>query len=124
MGPSCWWLDCISALETRLLSPITKFRSPSWRLKSSFKNCRWCFPNGSVVKNAPANADVGLILGPGGSHTLWGNKACAPQLVSHALEPGSCNYGAHVPQLLKPTHLVPIVCNRRSHSDEKPAHHN
>ena len=32
------------------------------------------FPGGSVVKNPPANAgDMGLISGPGRSHTLRGN---------------------------------------------------
>ena len=43
----------------------------------------WGFPGGSVVKNVTANSgDVGLIPGPGGSHMLWNNEACAPQLLS------------------------------------------
>ena len=34
------------------------------------------FSGGSVVKNPPANAgDMGSILDPGRSHTLWGNQA-------------------------------------------------
>ena len=41
-----------------------------------------------------------------------------------ALEPASHNYWAHVPQLLKPVHLEPVLCNKRSHRNEKPAHHN
>ena len=41
-----------------------------------------------------------------------------------ALEPASHNYWAHVPQLLKPARLEPVLCNKRSHCDEKPAHHN
>ena len=41
------------------------------------------FPDGSVVKNLPANAgDMGLIPGPGRSHILWSNWARAPRLLS------------------------------------------
>ena len=47
-------------------------------------------------------------------HNYW---ACA-------LEPMSHNYWAHVPQLLKPTRLEPMLRNKRSHRNEKPAHHN
>ena len=45
-------------------------------------------------------------------HNYW---ACA-------LEPTSHNYWAHVPQLLKPARLEPVLCNKRSHRSEKPAH--
>ena len=45
-------------------------------------------------------------------HSYW---ACA-------LEPTSHNYWARVLQLLKPVHLEPMLCNKRSHCDEKPAH--
>ena len=47
-------------------------------------------------------------------HNYW---ACA-------LEPVSHNYWAHVPQLLKPTRLEPVLSNKRSHRDEKPTHCN
>ena len=47
-------------------------------------------------------------------HNYW---ACA-------LEPASHSYWAHVPQLLKPTHLEPMLRNKRSHCNEKPAHRN
>ena len=47
-------------------------------------------------------------------HNYW---ACALELVSH-------NYWAHVPQLLKPTHLEPMLRNKRSHRNEKHAHCN
>ena len=47
-------------------------------------------------------------------HNYW---ACA-------LEPTSHNYWAHVPQLLKPERLQPVLCNKRSHRNEKPAHRN
>ena len=40
------------------------------------------------------------------------------------LEPASHNYWARVPQLLKPERLEPVLCNKRSHCSEKPAHHN
>ena len=41
-----------------------------------------------------------------------------------ALEPASRNYWARVLQLLKPTHLEPVLCNKRSHCNEKPVHQN
>ena len=51
----------------------------------------------------------------------------AAKPVSHnyracALEPVSHNYLAHVPQLLKPLRLEPVLRNKRSHHSEKPAH--
>ena len=47
-------------------------------------------------------------------HNYW---ACALDPVSH-------NYWAHVPQLLKPVCLEPVLHSKRSHHNEKPAHHN
>ena len=47
-------------------------------------------------------------------HNYW---ACA-------LEPASHNYWAHVPQLLKPARLEPVLHNKRSQRSEKPRHHN
>ena len=47
-------------------------------------------------------------------HNYW---ACA-------LEPANHNYWARVPQLLKPTCLEPMLRNKRSHDNEKPAHCN
>ena len=43
-------------------------------------------------------------------HNYW---ACALELACH-------NYQACVPQLLKPAHLEPVLCNKRSHRNEKP----
>ena len=40
------------------------------------------------------------------------------------LELASHNYWAHVPQLLKSAHLEPVLRNKRSHCNEKPAHCN
>ena len=83
------------------------------------------FPGGTVVKNLPANArDTGSIPGPGRSHMPWSNKAHAPHYWACALEPVSHNYWAHVPQLLKPAHLEPVLRNKRSHRNEKPVNHN
>jgi len=54
------------------------------------------FPGGSVVKTLPSNAeDMGLILDLGRSHLPGSNKA-------------------HVPQLLKPACLEPVL-HKRSH---------
>ena len=64
-------------------------------------------PGSRVVKNQPASVkDMSSIPGPGRFHMLWGNQACASQLVS------LCS-GAGEPQLLKP-----------AGHNEKPAHHN
>ena len=47
-------------------------------------------------------------------HNYW---ACA-------LEPVNHNYWAHVLQLLKPAGIEPVLRNKRSHRNEKPAHRN
>ena len=61
------------------------------------------FPSGSVVRNLPACAgDTGLIPNPGGSHMPQATKPMSRNYQVCAPEPGSCNYWAHVPQLLKP----------------------
>ena len=39
-----------------------------------------------------------------------------------ALEPASHNYWAHVPQLLKPAGLEPVLRSKRSQDNEKPLH--
>ena len=41
-----------------------------------------------------------------------------------ATKPAIHNYWARVPQLLKPAHLEPVLGNKRSHRNGKPAHHN
>ena len=41
-----------------------------------------------------------------------------------AIKPVRHNYWAHVPQLLKPAGLEPMLRNKRSHRNEKPAHRN
>ena len=76
-------------------------------------------PSGSVIKNPPANAgDTDLISTPRRSHMLWSNQAPAPQLLS------LCSR-AHVPQLLKPVHLKPVLCTamRSPHTATKRSPH-
>ena len=76
-----------------------------------------------MVKNPPANpGDKGLVPGLGRSHMSWSNCACAPQLLSQ------CS-GAQEPQLPElrkaiGNALEPVPCTKRSHHDEKAAHHN
>ena len=41
-----------------------------------------------------------------------------------ATKPMRHNYWAYVLQLLKPVHLEPVLRNKRSHRNEKPAHLN
>ena len=41
-----------------------------------------------------------------------------------ATKPVCHNYWAHTPLLLKPAHLEPMLHNKRSHRNEKPAYHN
>ena len=74
------------------------------------------FPGSAVVKNLPANAgDTGLSPGLGRSHMPRSTSACVPQLLS--LHSRACE-----PQLLKPMSLEPVLCNKRSHRNEKPTH--
>ena len=76
------------------------------------------FPGGPVVTNSPCNArDTGLIPGLGRSHMPWSNQACESQLLSQCSRAGE-------PQLLKPEHLEPVLHNKRSHCNEKPAPNN
>ena len=59
-----------------------------------------------MVKNLSANAgDTGLIPGLGRFHMPWGSQACTPQL-------------------LKPTCLELVLCNKRNQHSEKPLPHN
>ena len=78
-----------------------------------YKNWPWDFSGGAVVKNPPASAgDMGSSPGLGKSHT------------PRATKPMCHNYWAHVPQLLKPAHLEPMLRNKRSHCNEKSRHCN
>ena len=88
-----------------------------------FKKKRRGFPGGVVVKHLPANAgDKGPSPGPGGSHWRGATKPMCHNYQACTLEPGGHNYWAHVPQLLKPTRLEPMLCKKRSHRNKKPMH--
>ena len=55
-------------------------------------------------------------------HNYW---ACALEPTSHNYwSPRATTTEARAPQLLKPTRLEPVLRNKRSHRNEKPAHHN
>ena len=71
-----------------------------------------------MVKDPPADAgDKGSSPGLGRSHMLQSNEAHVPQLLS-------LRSRAREPQLLKPVRLEPVLRNKRSHRNEKPAHCN
>ena len=62
------------------------------------------FPGGPAVKNLPSNAgDTGLIPALGRLHMPWGNSAC-------------------ILQPLNLRTLEPVLCNKRSHCNEKPTY--
>ena len=83
------------------------------------------FPGGAVVKNLPANAGDTVRAVVGEDPTCCGaTKPVRHNYRAWALEPVSRNYWACVPQLLKPTLLGPVLRNKRSHRNEKPAHRN
>ena len=66
------------------------------------------YPGGAVVKNPSANAgDTGLSPGPGRSHMPRSSEAREPQLLSLS----ATTTEAHVPQLLKPACLEPVLRN-------------
>ena len=48
---------------------------------------------------------------------VWEDPTCC-----RATKPVRHNYWACVPKLLKPMCLEPVLCNKRSHCNEKPAH--
>ena len=62
-------------------------------------------PSGSVVNSSPADVgDMGSIPNQWFAPTCHeATKSMCHNYQACALEPGSCNYWAHVPQLLKPT---------------------
>ena len=84
------------------------------------------FPGGAVVKNCLP------MQGTRVRSLVWEDPTCCG-----ATKPMSHNYWAHAPQLLKlthprahalqllkPSHLEPVLRNKRSHCNEKAAHHN
>ena len=81
-----------------------------------------------MVKNVPANAgDTGSSPGLGRSHMPRALKLlslCSTAHEPQLLSPRAATTEACELQLLKPTHLEPMIRNKRSHHNEKPAHRN
>ena len=86
-----------------------------------------------MAKNLPASAgDTGLSPGPEDPTCHEATKPVRHNYWAYALEPASHNYWslhattteACMPQLLKPARLEPMLHNKRSHGNEKPAHRN
>ena len=114
--------------RTQILSNLTvvaqlsSFRDHFESVLWSFKSHPGDFPGGAMVKNPPANAGDGVRA------LVREHPTCCRETkpVCHnygacALEPMSHNYWAREPQLLKPVRLEPVLRNRRSHRNEKPA---
>ena len=64
------------------------------------------FPSGTVDKNLSANS------GDTGSTCQGATKLVGHNYGARALEPVSCSYRSQVLQVLKPTHLKPVHCDK------------
>ena len=92
------------------------------------------FPGGAVVNAGDTGSIPGICLPMQGTRVrslVWEDPTCcwATKPVHHnywacALEPASHNYWACMPQLPEPTCVEPMLRNKRSHRNEKPAHRN
>ena len=71
-----------------------------------------------MVKNPSANA------GDHGFEPWSGKIPHAAEQLSPCAQLLSLHSRAREPQLLKPGSLEPVLCNQRSHRNEKPAHCN
>ena len=69
------------------------------------------FPGGPVVKNPPVNAEETRVWS-----LVWEDPTC-----QGGTKPMHGNHWAWQPQRWKPT-LEPVLCNKRSHCNEKPEH--
>ena len=61
--------------------------------------------------------EAGPLQGPRANDPL-----CLNNWNPHALEPGSHNYWAYLPKLLKPGSLERALYTKRGHHSEKPVH--
>ena len=89
-----------------------------------FKRVNVGFPGGTVVKNLPMQGTRVRALVRENHTCCRATKPVCHNYWACTLEPVSHNYWARVPQLLKPTCLEPVLCNKRSHRNEKPVHCN
>ena len=117
----CFAVVTISILNENILWPNNfMFRDLLWRNTGAGTSlvAQWlriCLP----------------MRGPWVRALVWEDPTCrgATKPVCHnywacALEPASHNDWAREPQLLKPACLEPMLLNKRSHCNEKPAHCN
>ena len=111
---------CPKQVKGRTLLPRIIFSQR--KKKKLFKvKASWDFPGGAVVKNLPANAGTRVRA------LVWKDPTCcgATKPVRHnywacALKPTSHNYWAHVPQLLKPARLEPVLHTREATAMRSP----
>ena len=125
-GWELWWCSCVRTSRGHTQVCFYKTNCPSLPLKHGqikyhyraslvAQWLRICLPMQGTQVQALAGEDPTCrratkpVL-----HNYW---ACT-------LEPASHNYWAHMPQLLKPACLEPVLRNKRSHDSEKPAHCN
>ena len=103
----------------------TKDKGNILKIKSPFKNylraslvAQWlriCLPmQGTRVRALVREDPTCRRVTKPVCHNYW---ACA-------LDPSSHDYWARVPQLPRPVHLEPVLCNKRSHGNEEPVHGN
>ena len=98
---------------------------PSSQLMSTWWQERWLrdFPGGTVDKKLPVNAwDMGSIPGLGRSHKVQRTDPIITTAEPTLWSP-RCNCWGCLLQLPKPTHLEPVLCNKRGHHKGKPMHY-
>ena len=135
--PSWWWCSLAQSLHKRWGAVCTRYQSgyreaswPSWepwRLWSLEK----VSPRKEDLSSALKKGRIGACLvaqwlriclpmqGTRVRALVWKDPTCCG-----ATKPVRHNYRARAPQLLKPTCLEPMLRNKRSHRNEKPAHRN
>ena len=83
------------------------------------------FPGGSVVKNClPMQGTRVRALVQEDPTCRGATKPMCHNYWACTLEPESHNYRPHVPQLLGPARLEPVLYNKRNHHNEKSMQHN
>ena len=116
-------------------------RSTRWKLWTLSDTCSWfvawcheknqkkTWPWISLVVEwirVHLPGDTGSTPGPGSFHMSWATKPMCRNHQTCTLEPTSCNYWA--PALQEATTIEvcksePVLCNKRSHCNEKPTPH-
>ena len=96
------YLECSLSPETQSVVHRPAVFISHWSLELVRHEELRDFPGGAVNRNPPQVQSL-----------VWEDFT----------KPVSRNYWAHVLQLPKPAQLEPVLCTKRSHSDEKPVHH-